>query len=32
MYNKKQDIKVSICCITFNQEDYIKDALDSFLM
>lgn len=31
MYNKKQDIKVSICCITFNQEDYIKDALDSFL-
>lgn len=32
MYNKKQDIKVSICCVTFNQEDYIKDALDSFLM
>lgn len=32
MCNKKQDIKVSICCITFNQEDYIKDALDSFLM
>ena len=23
---------VSICCITYNQEKYIKDAIDSFLM
>lgn len=23
---------VSICCITYNQEDYIADALESFLM
>lgn len=28
----KNDIKVSILCLTFNHEDYIKDALDSFLM
>ena len=28
---KKDNIKVSICCITFNQEEYIRDALDSFL-
>ena len=27
-----QDIKVSIICNTYNHEDYIKDALDSFLM
>lgn len=26
------DIKVSILCLTFNHEEYIKDALDSFLM
>lgn len=26
------DIKVSISCITYNQRDYISDALDSFLM
>lgn len=25
------DIKVSICCITYNHEKYIKQALDSFL-
>lgn len=25
------DIEVSICCITYNQEKYIKEALDSFL-
>lgn len=24
-------IKVSICCITYNQENYIKDAIESFL-
>ncbi len=23
--------KVSICCITYNQEDYIREALDSFI-
>lgn len=28
----KEDILVSICCITYNHEKYIKDALDSFLM
>lgn len=27
-----QEIMVSICCITYNQEDYIKQALESFLM
>ena len=32
MYSHNYDIKVSICCITFNQEEYISDALDSFLM
>ncbi len=25
------NILVSICCITYNHEDYIRDALDSFL-
>ena len=25
------DIEVSICCITYNQEKYIKEALESFL-
>jgi len=28
----KEDVLVSICCITYNQEEYIRDALDSFLM
>lgn len=27
-----EDIKVSICYITYNQEIYIKEAMDSFLM
>ena len=26
------DIMVSICCMTYNQADYIKDAIESFLM
>ena len=28
---KQKDIVVSICCITYNQEPYIRDALDGFL-
>lgn len=28
----EEEILVSICCITYNQEKYIKEALDSFLM
>ncbi len=24
--------KVSICCITYNQENFIKQTLDSFIM
>lgn len=27
-----EKIKVSICCITYNQENYIEDAIKSFLM
>lgn len=27
----KEDIIVSICCIAYNQENYIRQALDSFL-
>lgn len=26
-----KDIKVSVCCVTFNQVDYIRQALDGFL-
>ncbi|MBK2028548.1 glycosyltransferase [Francisella noatunensis] len=29
---KTNDIMVSICCITFNHEEYIGQAIDSFLM
>ena len=25
------DIKVSICCVTYNQQEYIKQALDTFI-
>jgi len=28
---KSNDIMVSVCCITYNQEKYIKDALEGFL-
>lgn len=31
MVQKTQDMMVSICCITYNQDGYIKDALDGFL-
>lgn len=27
-----EDIKVSVICITYNQAEYIKDAINSFLM
>ena len=27
-----EDIAVTICCITYKHEEYIRDALDSFLM
>ena len=30
MKNKK--VEVSICCITYNQKDYISEAIESFLM
>ena len=28
----KKPITISICCITYNHADYIKDAIDGFLM
>ncbi len=28
---KQETVMVSICCITYNQEEYIRDALDGFL-
>lgn len=28
---KRSEIMVSICCITYNQENYIKDAIEGFL-
>lgn len=29
---KNEDIIVSVCCITYNQAEYIKNALDGFIM
>ena len=29
--NKKDEILVSVCCITYNHEKYIKEALEGFL-
>lgn len=29
---KNEDIMVSICCMTYNQEAFLRQALDSFLM
>ena len=31
MQENEQEIRVSICCITYNQEAYIRDALEGFL-
>lgn len=31
MEQKAQSVMVSICCITYNQKEYIRDALDGFL-
>lgn len=30
--DNKQDIVVSICCITYNHEDYIRQCLDGFII
>ena len=27
----KDEIMLTVCCITYNQEEYIKDALDGIL-
>lgn len=31
-YDEKQDLMVSICCITFNQKEFISQALDGFML
>jgi glycosyltransferase involved in cell wall biosynthesis len=31
-YYKKRDLMVSICCITYNQEHFIAQALEGFIM
>ena len=30
--NKKNDILLSVCMVSYNQEQYVRDALDSILM
>ena len=30
--NKKQEILLSVCMVSYNQEQYVRDALDSILM
>ncbi len=30
--NTASEVKVQVVCVTYNQKDYIKEALDSFLM
>ena len=32
IYENKNEVMVSILCITYNQETYIEDAINSFLM
>lgn len=31
-YNRKSDFMVSVCCVTYNHEKFIAQAIDSFLM
>ncbi|WP_113719997.1 glycosyltransferase family 2 protein [Aeromonas salmonicida] len=31
-WSKEQPVRVSVCCITYKQEQYISQAIDSFLM
>lgn len=30
--NENRNVMVSICCVTYNHENYIREAIDSFLM
>ena len=30
--SEKKEIKVQVVCVTYNQKEYIKEALDSFIM
>ena len=32
MRDENNEILVSICCITYNHEKYIRDAIEGFLM